>query len=162
MLYLRPGQAARRVGQLREIKVVDVSPDMTKWKRLFNALAGAQNQHKVGNHLIIFANRAMNPIVGQMPARPPVNLKQTAHFTVDKSRQITTKRLLSLPSVSWPQPLIDLRDMATRNTISKTGVTVCASGLVCHLSCIYAKAKAHACPLANFGAALHGRRGDSI
>jgi ribosomal protein S19 len=32
---------------------------MTKWKRLFNALAGAQNQHQVGNHLIMFINRAM-------------------------------------------------------------------------------------------------------
>jgi hypothetical protein len=29
---------------------------------LFNALAGAQNQHQVGNHLIMFINRAMNPV----------------------------------------------------------------------------------------------------
>lgn len=35
---------------------------MTKWKRLFNALAGAQNQHQIGNHLIMFINRAMNPV----------------------------------------------------------------------------------------------------
>jgi hypothetical protein len=34
---------------LQEIKVADTSPGMTKWKRLFNALAGAQNQHQVGN-----------------------------------------------------------------------------------------------------------------
>ena len=26
---------------------------MTKWKRLFNALAAAQNQHRLGNHLIL-------------------------------------------------------------------------------------------------------------
>jgi hypothetical protein len=44
---------------LQDIKVADVSPDMTKWKRLFNALAGAQNKHQVGNHLIMFVNRAM-------------------------------------------------------------------------------------------------------
>jgi hypothetical protein len=43
------------------MRVEDVSPDMTKWKRLFNALAGAQNQHQVGNHLIMFINRAMRP-----------------------------------------------------------------------------------------------------
>lgn len=47
---------------LQEIKVADISPGMTKWKRLFNALVGAQNQHQVGNHLIMFINRAMNPV----------------------------------------------------------------------------------------------------
>ena len=47
---------------LQEIEIADTSPGMTKWKRLFNALAGAQNQHQVGNHLIMFINRAMNPV----------------------------------------------------------------------------------------------------
>lgn len=47
---------------LQEIKVEDVSPELTKWKRLFNALAGVQNKHHVGNHLIMFINRAMNPV----------------------------------------------------------------------------------------------------
>lgn len=47
---------------LQEIKVCDTSPLLTKWKRLFNALAEAQNKHKVGNHLIMFINRAMNPV----------------------------------------------------------------------------------------------------
>lgn len=47
---------------LQEINVADVSPGITKWKRLFNALAMAQNQHQVGNHLIMFINRAMNPV----------------------------------------------------------------------------------------------------
>ncbi|SDO46097.1 hypothetical protein SAMN05216193_111171 [Pseudomonas jinjuensis] len=37
-------------------------PGMTKWKRLFNAPAGGQNQHQVGNHLIMFINHAMNPV----------------------------------------------------------------------------------------------------
>src|SRR5256885_3604755 len=36
---------------LQEIKIADVSPGITKWKRLFNALAEAQNQHQIGNHL---------------------------------------------------------------------------------------------------------------
>lgn len=35
---------------------------MTKWKRLFNALADAQNRHQLGNHLIMFINRAMSPV----------------------------------------------------------------------------------------------------
>lgn len=30
---------------LQEIEVADTSPSITKWKRLFNALADAQNQH---------------------------------------------------------------------------------------------------------------------
>lgn len=47
---------------LQEIEVPDPSPGMTKWKRLFNALADMQNQHQVGNHLIMFINRAMNPV----------------------------------------------------------------------------------------------------
>lgn len=47
---------------LQEIEVPAPSPGMTKWKRLFNALADMQNQHQVGNHLIMFINRAMNPV----------------------------------------------------------------------------------------------------
>jgi hypothetical protein len=47
---------------LQDTKVVDVTPEITKWKRLFNALAEAQNTHQIGNHLIMFINRAMNPV----------------------------------------------------------------------------------------------------
>ncbi|MDP1685381.1 TIGR02391 family protein [Hydrogenophaga sp.] len=47
---------------LGEIAVSDVSPEMTKWKRLYNALANAQQLHQIGNHLLMFINRAMNPV----------------------------------------------------------------------------------------------------
>jgi len=47
---------------LQDCKLTDVSPNMTKWKRLFNALVGAQNKYKVGNHLIMFINRALDPV----------------------------------------------------------------------------------------------------
>ncbi len=47
---------------LQDIEITDKSPAMTKWKRLFNALADAQNRHQIGNHLIMFINRAMNPV----------------------------------------------------------------------------------------------------
>ena len=47
---------------LKEIEVADTSPGTAKWKRLFNALADAQNQHQIGNHLIMFINRAMHPV----------------------------------------------------------------------------------------------------
>ena len=36
---------------LQEIEIADTSPGMTNWKRLFNALVGAQNQHQVGHHV---------------------------------------------------------------------------------------------------------------
>lgn len=36
---------------LQDCKLADVSPGMTKWKRLFNALVEAQNKYQVGNLL---------------------------------------------------------------------------------------------------------------
>lgn len=47
---------------LADIGITDPDPGTTKWKRLFNALALAQNTHQVGNHLVMFINRAMNPV----------------------------------------------------------------------------------------------------
>lgn len=46
---------------LAELEIQEPSPTMTKWKRLFNALAEVQNKHQVGNHLILFINKAMSP-----------------------------------------------------------------------------------------------------
>lgn len=46
---------------LADMKLEDADAGMTKWKRLFNALAKAQNMHQVGNHLVMFINRAMTP-----------------------------------------------------------------------------------------------------
>lgn len=54
------GSQIRRL--LQEIDIADPSAGLTKWKRLFNALAGAQNKYQVGNHLIMFINRAMDPV----------------------------------------------------------------------------------------------------
>ncbi len=47
---------------LQDCKLTDVNPSMTKWKRLFNALVEAQNKYQVGNHLIMFINRALDPV----------------------------------------------------------------------------------------------------
>lgn len=46
---------------LRVVGIADTAPTMTKWKRLFNALVEAQNEHKVGNHTVKFINHAMAP-----------------------------------------------------------------------------------------------------
>ena len=47
---------------LSDCRVSDVSPEMTKWKRLFNALVEAQNKEKMGNRTIMFITRVMNPV----------------------------------------------------------------------------------------------------
>jgi uncharacterized protein (TIGR02391 family) len=47
---------------LQDMRIDDISPEMTKWKCLYNALVQAQNEHKIGNHVIMFINRAMNPV----------------------------------------------------------------------------------------------------
>ncbi len=55
---------------LADMKLSDLDSDLTKWKRLYNALARAQNKHKVGNHVIMFINRAMKPVkYVKMPER---------------------------------------------------------------------------------------------
>ena len=41
---------------LLEIGVADTDPTMTKWKRLYNAMVGKQNQIQAGNFLIQFIN----------------------------------------------------------------------------------------------------------
>ncbi len=46
----------------QECRLEDVTPERLKFVRLFNALANAQNNYKVGNHLIMFINRALNPV----------------------------------------------------------------------------------------------------
>ena len=46
---------------LADMDIPDLDAGTTKWKRLFNALAHAQNQLKAGNYLIMFVNRAMAP-----------------------------------------------------------------------------------------------------
>ncbi len=47
---------------LADCKMLDPNARDTKWRRLFNALAAMQNKHQVGNHLIMFINRALDPV----------------------------------------------------------------------------------------------------
>ena len=48
---------------LRECKIPDPTPTMTKWKRLHNAFAEFQNERRIGNHVIVFITRAMKPVL---------------------------------------------------------------------------------------------------
>jgi uncharacterized protein (TIGR02391 family) len=46
---------------LRDSRIPDCSPEMTKWKRLLNAFVTIQNEQQVGNHILVFIKRAMDP-----------------------------------------------------------------------------------------------------
>ena len=46
---------------LNQIGVADTDQGMTKWRRLFNALVGRQNQDGKGNIVLAFISKALNP-----------------------------------------------------------------------------------------------------
>ncbi|MHB8636436.1 MAG: TIGR02391 family protein [Fimbriimonadaceae bacterium] len=48
-------------GILGAIGVADPTPHLKSWKRLFNALVAFQNRHQLGNAVIVFISRAMDP-----------------------------------------------------------------------------------------------------
>lgn len=57
------GLTGSQIGHLlQECRMADPTPSMTKWKRLYNAFVDAQNQHQVGNHVVMFINRVMKPV----------------------------------------------------------------------------------------------------
>lgn len=56
------GLTGQEIGYvLSDMEIEDPAAGMTKWKRIFNALALQQNKHQMGNYLIMFVNRAMAP-----------------------------------------------------------------------------------------------------
>jgi uncharacterized protein (TIGR02391 family) len=65
------GLTGSQIGYLLSASnVPDVDPTATKWKRLFNAFVEFQNQRQFGNHVIVFINRAMDPVqFTESPAR---------------------------------------------------------------------------------------------
>jgi uncharacterized protein (TIGR02391 family) len=56
------GLTGSEIGQiLGQCRIPDIDRENAKWRRLFNAFAEFQNQHRVGNHVVMFITRAMNP-----------------------------------------------------------------------------------------------------
>lgn len=56
------GLTGSQIGYLlRDSNIPDIDPTNTKWKRLFNAFIAFQNEHQVGNHVVVFITRAMAP-----------------------------------------------------------------------------------------------------
>lgn len=57
------GLTGTEIGRLlSEALIPDVSPTMTKWKRLFNAFAEIQNRTKCSNNILTFIQKAMHPV----------------------------------------------------------------------------------------------------
>ena len=57
------GLTGSQIGYLlQDARIPDVSPKMAKWKRLFNAFVECQNEREYGNHVLMFVNRAMDPV----------------------------------------------------------------------------------------------------
>lgn len=46
---------------LADMGAEDPGAGLSKWQRIFNAMVVLQNKHQVGNHLLMFVNRAMAP-----------------------------------------------------------------------------------------------------
>lgn len=46
---------------LRQVRVADVTPNDTKWRRLFNALAQSQNRTGSGDRVLAFVSHALEP-----------------------------------------------------------------------------------------------------
>jgi len=46
---------------LLNCRIPNPTPGITKWQRLYNAFIEFQNEHQLGNHVIVFISRAMDP-----------------------------------------------------------------------------------------------------
>ncbi len=56
------GLSGSEIGHLLgQLRIADPDPTMTKWKRLYNALAGKQNQEQKRNCVLSFISKAMAP-----------------------------------------------------------------------------------------------------
>lgn len=57
------GLTGTEIGRLlSESLITDTDPTMTKWKRLFNAFANAQNKLQCSNNILTFIQKAMQPV----------------------------------------------------------------------------------------------------
>ena len=56
------GLTSKEVGEiLGQMKIADPNPGLKSWKRVFNALVAFQNQYHLGNAIVVFITRAMDP-----------------------------------------------------------------------------------------------------
>ena len=56
------GLTGAEIGEiLGKMNIADPTPDLKPWKRLFNSLVAFQNQYQLGNGVVVFITRAMDP-----------------------------------------------------------------------------------------------------
>ena len=59
----KTGLTGTEIGHmLRQVRVTDVDPAMTKWKRLYNALVVRQNRDQSGDRILAFIRGALDPV----------------------------------------------------------------------------------------------------
>lgn len=57
------GLTGSEIGRLlKQVGVGDIDPTLTKWKRLYNALASRQNRDKSGDRILAFVKSALDPV----------------------------------------------------------------------------------------------------
>lgn len=90
---------------LQQCKIKDVAPNITKWKRLYSALASVQNRERRSNNILRFIQTVLNP----------------ARFT--DLRSFETKRKAINESLSYVgyelQPNGRFKEVVSANTISE-------------------------------------------
>lgn len=56
------GLTGTEIGKiLADCRINDTHPNITKWKRLYNAFAESQNQHQCSNQILVFLSHALQP-----------------------------------------------------------------------------------------------------
>lgn len=56
------GLTGAEIGKfLQDVRIPDIDPNNTKWKRLYNAFADFQNNRQLSNNILKFINLSMNP-----------------------------------------------------------------------------------------------------
>lgn len=57
------GLTGSEIGEiLTDCKIIDTDPQMTKWKRLYNAFVNSQNRYQCSNNILKFLQTAMQPV----------------------------------------------------------------------------------------------------
>jgi hypothetical protein len=77
---------------LTDCRIPDPNPEMTKWKRLFNAFVGFQNQRQFGNH-----------VTGHVTAFSAANRAEASAFPTESFRWTLSFRLNRIP-MQCPRP----------------------------------------------------------
>ena len=109
---------------LQQVRVRDVDPSNTKWKRLFNALVGSQNRTRSGDRVLAFISHALEPARYQGDSATLEEHRDQVNVTLllydglefgEDGKFHRTKRVSSLPEA-------EQRANRLRSTLERRGV----------------------------------------